>query len=65
MDKEAKEMLDFWKKKKIEYIGMSDALKNLIKNNNEKKEEKESDVEEKEDEETEALTKTMKNIEIK
>jgi hypothetical protein len=65
MDKEAKEMLDFWKKKKIEYIGMSDALKNLIKNNKEKKEEKESDVEEKEDEETEALTKTMKNIEIK
>jgi hypothetical protein len=31
MDKEAKEMLDFWKKKKIEYIGMSDALKDLIK----------------------------------
>jgi len=31
MDKEAKEFLDFWKKKKIEYIAMSDALKNLIK----------------------------------
>ena len=66
MDKEAKEILDFWKKKKIEYIGMSDALKNLIKN----KEAKESDVEEtedkeKEDKETESLTNIMKNIEIK
>lgn len=49
MDKEAKEMLEFWKKKKIEYIGMSDALKNLIK----KKEEtdKEAAVKEEADKE--------------
>jgi len=80
MDAEAKDMLDYWRKKKIEYVGISDALKNLIKEDeNKTPEESKSETPKKgknitlekeekntsEDNDTDELTKIMKNIEIK
>ena len=51
MDEEAKDILDFLKKKKIEYVGFSDALTILITNTEK-------------DEENDELIKALKNIEI-